>query len=150
MTHQFREDGSHYNGGAVFFGYGYRAIGEARLKMIRRWYRQGEMRGKTEDRFFVDGALVDSYAAALDALKSPVVFTPEEIAALETIGDEPADLRKVIGWELLDPLRDKGAIEWGPPGQCRRTDIGRAALAAAHDWDRDERPEEASPREALR
>jgi hypothetical protein len=58
-THQFREDGSHYNGGSVFFGYGYRAIGEPRLKMIRRWYRQGDRRGQTEDRYFVDGQLPD-------------------------------------------------------------------------------------------
>ena len=129
MTHQFREDGSHYNGGKAFFGYGYRAIGEPRLKMIRRWYRQGEMQGKTEDRFFVDGSQVDTYTAALEALKIPTVFTPEEIGALEMIGDEPADLRKAIGFELLQPLRDKGAIAWGPPGQCSRTDIGRAALA---------------------
>lgn len=131
MPHQFREDGSHYNGGAVFFGYGYRAIGEPRLRLIRRWYRQGEMRGKTEDRFFVDGSHVDDYAAALEALKIPTVFTPEEIEALRNIGDEPADLRKVIGFELLHSLRDKGAIEWGPPGQCRRTDVGRAAIAKA-------------------
>lgn len=129
MTHQFREDGSHYNGGRVFFGYGYRAIGEPRLKMIRKWFRQGEARGKTEDSFFVDGAKVENYAAALDALKIPTVFTSEEIEALRAIGDEPADLRKVIGWALLDSLRDKGAIAWGPPGQCCRTDIGRAAIA---------------------
>ena len=130
MTHQFREDGSHYNGGAVFFGYGYRAIGEPRLKMIRRWYRQGEMRGKTEDRFFVDGSQVDNYAAAIEALKVPTVFTAAEITALGAIGDEPADLRKVIGFELLHSLRDKGAIEWGPPGYCQRTDIGRATLSS--------------------
>ncbi len=35
MTHKFREDGSHYNGSAVFFGYGYRAIEEPRLKSQR-------------------------------------------------------------------------------------------------------------------
>lgn len=130
-AHQFREDGSHYNGGKVFFGYGYRAIGEPRLKMIRKWFRQGEMRGKTEDSFFVDGARVESHAAAIEALKVPTVFTPEEIEALRGIGDEPADLRKVIGFELLHSLLDKGAIEWGPPGQCRRTDAGSAALANA-------------------
>lgn len=129
MRHQFREDGSHYNGGAVFFGYGYRAVGEPRLKMIRRWYRQGDMRGKTEDRFFVDGAQVENYAAAQEALKLPAVFTTEEVTALGAIGDEPADLRKAIGWELLHALGAKGAIEWGPPGSCQRTDVGRAALA---------------------
>ena len=130
MTHQFREDGSHYNGGKVFFGYGYRAVDEPRLKMIRKWFRQSDMRGKTEDSFFVDGVKVENYSTALDALKVPVVFTHEEIAALGMVGDEPTDLRKVIGFELLYSLRDKGAIAWGPPGQCYRTDVGRAAHAS--------------------
>jgi len=128
MTHQFLEDGSHYNGGAVFFGYGYRAIGEPRLKMIRRWYRQGDKRGKTEDRFFVDGAEVENYVAAVNALKAPVAFTPEEVAALRMIADEPSDPRSVIDFEIRQSLRDKGAIEYGPPGHFRRTDVGRAAL----------------------
>ncbi|HQS14974.1 hypothetical protein [Reyranella sp.] len=128
MTHQFREDGSHYNGGAVFFGYGYRAIGEPRLKMIRRWYRQGDKRGKTEDRFFVDGVEVENYTAAINALSIPVAFTPEEVAALHMIADESSDLRSVIKFEIRQSLRDKGAIEYGPPGSFRRTDIGRAAL----------------------
>ncbi len=128
MTHQFREDGSHYNGGAEFFGYGYRAIGEPRLRMIRRWYRQGDKRGKTEDRFFVDGAEVENYGAAINALNIPVAFTPEEVAALRMIADEPSDLRSVINFEIRQSLRDKGAIEYGPPGSFRRTDVGRAAL----------------------
>lgn len=132
MTHQFREDGSHYNGGKVFFGYGYRAIGEPRLKMIRKWYREGHMRGATVDTFYVDGAPVESYAAALDALKVPTVFTPEEIEALRLIGDQPADLRSVIAFELRHSLHDKGAIAWGPPGHCRRTDIGRVAISGAN------------------
>jgi hypothetical protein len=129
VTHQFREDGSHYNGGKVFFGYGYVAVGEPRLKMIRRWYRQGEMRGKTEDRFFVDGAKVDDYDAALEALKVPVAFTPEEIAALGLIGDVPEDWRKVVDYDLLHALNSKGAIAWGPPGRCQRTEAGRATLS---------------------
>lgn len=131
MTHQFREDGSHYNGGEEFFGYGYRAVGESRLKMIRRWYRKAKRRGQTEDRFFVDGAKVDSYEAALKALKEPVAFTEDEIVALRLIGDEPADYRKAVAYERLYFLRDKGAIEWGPPGRCKRTDVGRDAIAKA-------------------
>lgn len=129
-AHQFREDGSHYNGGKLFFGHGYLAVGEPRLKMIRRWYRQGAMRGKTEDHFFVDGAPVANYATALETLKIPAVFTSEEIDALRTIGDEPADWRKLIGWELRSALGAKGAIAWGPPGLCQRTDTGRAAVAS--------------------
>lgn len=124
MKHKFRGDGSHYNGGEVFFGYGYRVDNEPRLKMIRRWYRKE--RGRTEDRFYVDGELVDSYDAALTALATPPIFTLDEIAALKTIGDDPQDWRKIIGWKILEPLRDKGAIEWGPPGLCKRTDFGRA------------------------
>lgn len=124
--HRFQEDGSHYNGGAEFFGYGYKALGQPRLKMIRRWYRRGERRGKSEDRYFVDGVHVDSYAAAIEALETPPVFTAEEIAALATIGDDPADYRKAVPYELLHYLSAKGAIEWGPPGRCKRTDVGRA------------------------
>lgn len=87
--HQFKEDGSHYNGGPVFFGYGYEAIGEPRLKMVRRWYRQGERRGLTEDRFFVDGAQVENYAAAAKALLTPAILTDEERPFLALITEEP-------------------------------------------------------------
>lgn len=118
MTHQFRENGSHYNGGAVFFGYGYTAIGEPRLKMIRKWFRKE--RGRAQDEYFIDGAKVESYEAAIAALKLPVVFTDNEIIALASIGYEPADLRRKIGIGLLQSLSDKGAIECGPPGCCRR------------------------------
>lgn len=118
MTHHFKPDGSHYNGGAVFFGYGYRAVGEPRFKLIVRWYRQGERRGKSENHYFVDGVAVESYNAALTALETPPVFTPEEIAAL---GDEAADLRKTIDIEIRVSLHNKGAIEYGPPGHFRRT-----------------------------
>lgn len=128
-AHQFREDGDHYSGGAEFFGYGYRAIGEPRLKLIRRWYRKGKRRGQTEDHYFVDGSHVESYAAALAALSTPPAFTPEEITTLADIGDEAADYRKTINYERLHFLSAKGAIEWGPPGRCKRTDVGRAAIA---------------------
>ncbi|MFA5900277.1 MAG: hypothetical protein WC829_14325 [Hyphomicrobium sp.] len=133
MTHQFKENGNHYNGGRVFFGYGYSAIGEPRLSMVRKWFRGGEMQGKTEDSFYVDGSLVANYAAATEALKTPPIFTPEETKALKMVGDEPADVRRAVkdavGWEPLHYLVEKGAVAWGPPGQCRRTDLGRAALA---------------------
>lgn len=128
MIHHFKPDGSHYNGGAVFFGYGYRAAGEPRFKLIIRWYRQGERRGKSEDHYFVDGVSVESYEAALTALETSPVFTPEEIAALALIGDEAADLRKAIDIEIRVSLHDKGAIEYGPPGHFRRTDSGKKAI----------------------
>lgn len=129
-AHQFREDGSHYNGGAAFFGYGYEAIGEPRLHMVRKWFRQGERRGKTEDSFSVDGQPVDSYDGALAALAVPVRFTDVELEALSLIGDEPADYREAISYDVRHTLRRKGAIAYGPPGRCARTDVGRAALSS--------------------
>ncbi len=129
MDHQFREDGSHYNGGAEFFGYGYRAVGEPRLKMIRRWYRQGQRRGQTEDRFFVDGEHVATYDAALAMLALPPKLSAEEIGALSKVDDEPRDLRKILDLTALMSLRDKGLIAFSPPGKCARTDAGRAYLA---------------------
>lgn len=139
MTHQFRENGNHYNGGKTFFGYGYSAIGEPRLSMVRKWYRQGKRRGTAEDSFYIDGLPVASYAAAVEALESPPIYTREEITALAMVGDEPADLRKVIGWKTLHYLGAKGAIEWGPPGSCKRTDVGRAAIANETERPADER-----------
>src|SRR5262245_20252226 len=105
MTHQFREDGRHYNGGREFFGYGYTAVGEPRLSMIRRWYRTGKRRGQSEDRFFVDGAHVENYAAAIAALRTSPVFCRAEREALSWMGDEPADYRGgFIEWDILHSL----------------------------------------------
>lgn len=129
--HYFKADGSHYDGGAVFFGYGYRAVGEPRLKCIRKWQRRGERKGQHDDEFYVDGAKVADYAAALEALKVPVAFTAEEVAALRVIGDEPTDHRKAIDFLIRFSLYDKGAIEYGPPGLCKRTDVGRRAAGIA-------------------
>lgn len=129
-AHHFRENGSHYNGGKVFFGYGYDAIGEPRLSMVRKWFRQGEKRGKTEDTFHVDGLPVANYEAAVEALKTPPTFTADEIGALAAIGDEPAKHRD-IDWQVRWSLRAKGAVAYGPPGLLFRTDVGRVAIAAA-------------------
>jgi hypothetical protein len=131
--HQFREDGSHYNGGAEWFGYGYRAVGEPRLKMVRRWYRQGERRGKTEDRFSVDGQPVASYEAAVEALKTPPVLTAEERPFLALFSAEPGE-RPSGDLGVMYGLREKGfiAVEnrlW------RITDAGRAALSKAEASD---------------
>lgn len=130
MTHQFREDGSHYNGGAEFFGYGYRAVGEPRLKMIRRWYRQGDRRGQTEDRFFVDGAKVESYDEAVAALRTPPTLDAAEIAALAAFGDEPIKRPANHDREVLAALRAKGMIR-AEDGLYTITEAGRAALAGA-------------------
>lgn len=130
--HQFREDGSHYNGGAEFFGYGFSAINEPRLKMIRRWYRQGVRRGKSEDRFFVDGEHVADYAAALEALKSPAILSADERSKLELFSklDEPFDIRGGGEAEsrLNYALRSKGLIR-AHMGKAYLTPAGRAALS---------------------
>lgn len=130
-SYQFRENGNHYNGGGKFFGYGYDAIGEPRLSMIRRWYRQGEKRGTCEDQYLVDGALMETWDAAAKALSVPPVFSAEEVAALQLIGDEPGDVRDLIHSAIRHTLRGKGAIVWGPPGQCKRTDLGREVAKGA-------------------
>lgn len=129
--HDFRENGNHYNGGPAFFGYGYQAADEPRLSLIRRWYRQGDRRGQSEDHLFVDGEPVADYDAAKAALSMPVQFTPEEIAALALIGDEPSDVRKIIDCQIRHKLAAKGAAAYGPPGRMRRTDVGRQAQALA-------------------
>lgn len=134
-THKFQEDGSHYNGGAVFFGYGFRAVGEPRLKLIRRWYK-GKRRGQIDDHYFVDGKPVTDYEAALSALTVPVVFTTDEVTALAEIGDEPANYNETFDFLLLHSLSEKGAIEWGPPGKCRRTDVGRTAAVSPNPLSR--------------
>lgn len=140
VAHHFLEDGSHYNGGAVFFGYGFRAVDEPRLKLIRRWYK-GKRRGQTEDHYFVDGEPVADYEAALSALAVPVVFTADEVTALAAIDDEPANYRKTFDFRLLHSLSAKGAIEWGPPGKCRRTDVGRSAAVTPNPRSRSQEQE---------
>ena len=128
-AHQFREDGSHYNGGKEFFGYGYRALGEPRLKMIRRWYRQGERRGKTEDRYFVDGQRVESYAAALEALRTPPALTDDERPFLALFSATPAKLPSG-DISIMYQLREKGFVA-ADKGLWRITDAGMAARDAA-------------------
>lgn len=124
-SYQFRENGVHYNGGAEFFGYGYVAIGEPRLTMVRKWFRKGEKRGTCVDEYSVDGSPIPGHRIR-EALARPPEFSADEVAALRVIGDEPADYRTAIAWELRHSLGAKGAIAWGPPGRCARTDLGRA------------------------
>ena len=126
MEHQFRENGNHYNGGSVFFGYGYQAIGEPRLSMVRKWFRTGERRGQTEDSFSVDGSQVESYAAALEALKSPPLLTDEEAQALRAMGKAPVRA-STIALDARWTLRGKGFIAC-TDGACSVTDAGLAAL----------------------
>lgn len=129
-SHQFREDGSHYNGGAVFFGYGYAAIGEPRLRMIRKWFRQGERRGLIEDSFHVDGVPVESYAAALEALKTPPSLDATEMAALAAFGDEPIRRPRDHELEVCLALRAEGFVS-ARDGFWTIAEPGRAALRSA-------------------
>lgn len=129
MRHTFKKNGSHYNGGNIFFGHGFSAVDEPRLSMVRKFYKRRDMRGKVEDSYYVDGEKAGTYEDAVTALKTPPTFTPEEVEALAKIGDEAADLRHEIGWQVRWSLHAKGAIEYGPPGHFKRTDAGRKALA---------------------
>lgn len=126
----FRENGTHYNGGSVFFGYGYTADGEPRFSMVRKYFKKGDRRGTSEDEFYVDGEKVLDYTAGVVALEKPPVFTDrEKRALLDVIRDEPSDIRKKVPWDVTMGLTNKGAIEWGPPGYCKRTVRGREAVA---------------------
>lgn len=127
----FKADGSHYNGGAAWFGYGYRAVGEPRFRIVRKWFRRGLLRGTTADLLYVDGAEVADIAEAEEALTKKPVFTAEEIAALRLISDQSADHRRIINFEIRYALTNKGAIVWDPPGRCCRTDVGREAINSA-------------------
>lgn len=108
-SYQFRENGNHYNGGRDWFGYGYTAIGEPRMTMIRRWYGRGERKGKTEDHYFVDGAPMAGFEQAMIAMRTPPVFTPEELALLATATHHWQPRPDHI--TLMLSLRDKGAVE---------------------------------------
>lgn len=116
---------AHYNGGKEWFGYGKQCIEEPRLSCIDRYYRKDRSVVRT---WKVDGEDCASADAAWAALQLPPVLTGEERAALALIGDEPADHRGEIDYAVAHYLRAKGLIEYGPPGRCKRTEAGRAAL----------------------
>lgn len=123
---------SHYNGGKEWFGYGRQCIQEPRLGAIDRYYRKDRSVVRT---WKVDGLDCVDADAAWAALQRPPVFTEEELAALATVGDEPTDHRGSLDHTLAHWLKCKGAIEYGPPGRCKRTDAGRAALTARQPQD---------------
>lgn len=126
-AYQFRENGSHYNGGATWFGYGYEAIGEPRLRMVRKWFRQGEKRGVSEDSFSVDGAPVADYAAALEALKTPPTLSEAEAVALAAFGDVPIRRPRDQDFEACVSVARKGFVHT-EDGNWTITEAGRAAL----------------------
>lgn len=124
------QETAHYNGGKEWFGYGFQCIQEPRLGYIDRYYRKDRSVVRT---WKVDGHDYADADAAWAALQTPPVFSAEEIAALRVIGDEPADHRNTVDFRVSYSLREKGAIAYGPPGRCARTDRGRLALTEGAD-----------------
>lgn len=116
---------AHFNGGAKWFGYGYRCVEHSRLYRLDRYDRKTR---KVESEWSVDGQKVAGLAEAVLRLNVPPSFTPEELIALrEAVTDEWSDRRTTLPFEIDYALRSKGAIEWAN-GKCRRTDTGRVAL----------------------
>lgn len=120
-----REDGSHYNGGPEWFGYGGRCDQEARLRYIDRSYRATR---STVRSWIVDGVECASADEASERLQKPPEFTDAELAVLATLTDDPTDLRKVHPYEVLRGLRDKGVAS-ANMGRYVITDAGRITLA---------------------
>ena len=118
--------GAHFNGGKEWFGYRFHCIQQPRLSRMDRYTRKDRSVASTWE---VDGVACADADAAWLALQTPPTVTQEEREALALIGDEPADLRDAIPYEMRHLLRAKGLIEYGPPGRCKRTDAGRAALS---------------------
>jgi len=118
-------EAAHYNGGKVFFAYLHRCIEHPRLSRFDRYERSTKSVTST---WRTDGIDQPSFAAAVEALNMPPVFTTEELAFLATAPDDYEPERRKIDYELSDRVRNKGAIEW-ERGRFRITEAGRAALA---------------------
>lgn len=122
---------SHYNMGPKGYGYGYRFDDFPRLMFIDKHYRK-ERRNERE--WFVDGARVADFDAAIVALNAPAVLTDDEKEILAKIPLWFTPLREIedqlVGVphpegaimpdtphssvkRLLSQLRDKGVIEYG-------------------------------------
>lgn len=122
---RFQKDAIHYNGGAVFFGYGHRCVTQPRLLVIDKYFRKDRSAQRS---YLIDGKL-------------PFTTLPEALAALEkppTLSDDELRLLRALpeGWSYpekrgdLVPLADMGLIEWRRDDNgvaCQRTDSGNAA-----------------------
>ena len=120
-------EAAHYNGGAAFFAYLHRCVEQPRLSRFDKYVRADRSVVST---WRVDGIDHPDFAAAISALNVAPVFDEDELAQLATIPadyDPSVDVRKGMNFELMDRLRDKGAIEWAA-GRCRTTAAGRHAL----------------------
>jgi hypothetical protein len=107
----------HLNGGPVFFGYVLVCNEHPRLQRIDKCYRKTK---KTEIRYRVDGEDVADLDEAADRLNAPPIITDDLRSALEKIGTDYADYRKAFDYSILRKLSDRGLIEWGERGTCRR------------------------------
>ncbi|WP_343724881.1 hypothetical protein [Herbaspirillum huttiense] len=116
---------SHHNGGTKFFGYTHTCIEQPRLSRFDRYDRKTK---EVTSTWHVDGEPKDGFEQAIDALNRPPVFTGDEIAELRKVGDDFQRLRGVIDALVAHRLSEKGAVEFRK-GECRLTDVGRAALA---------------------
>lgn len=125
-------EGAHFNGGKEWFGYRMNCVEQPRLSRMDRYTRKDRSVASTWE---VDGVACADADAAWLALQAPPEVTQEERDALALIGDEPADLRDAIPYEMRHWLRAKGLIEYGPPGRCKRTPAGLAALSQNKDAD---------------
>lgn len=119
----------HHNGGKEFFAYVHRCVQQPRLSRYDRYERATRSSTST---WRVDGVDQVDLDAAIAALNIAPVFTAEELEILATVSDEPTDRRKDMlpNYELWNPLKEKGAVEWNA-GKVHRTDLGRAALSKA-------------------
>lgn len=114
---------AHYNGGTEWFGYLHRCNQHPRLTRMDKYIRKTRA---TESTWRVDNEPVAGLAEAAECLSKPYEPTPEELVLLAEVPDEYARFEER---HRFLRLQDVGLIEF-QKGACRRTDTGRAALAA--------------------
>jgi hypothetical protein len=120
VKHQFKSNGTHYNGGAVWFGYGYTSTTDPRFSVIRKGLKKER---RMVDEYYVDGKLVESYEEGVRMLRTPPVFTDAEKWALGEVREG-----RWGGFDLMWTLRAKGAIEYLEPRKPSLTKVGEEAI----------------------
>ncbi|MCK1669403.1 hypothetical protein [Bradyrhizobium sp. 153] len=125
---RFNRNGSHFNGGSAFFGYGHRCIDQPRLLVIDKFFKRTRT---TQRSYMVDGTTpCATLADALAALSVPPHPSEEQLALLRSLS---TDWMSPDRRGPLLPLADMGLIEWGRDIDnkvtCRLTADG-AKLAA--------------------
>jgi len=104
--------------GHGFFGHMYRCIEHPRLQRMDKCIRKTR---SVEVSWWVDGAQVADFDAAIAALNSPVVLTAAQQVLFDKVPAEWTDLRKdpAYPFDVMHALADKGVIEY-ESGKCRR------------------------------